>query len=144
MNSSAPKPASRVTIHVANHPPIETTVERLHEHAGTLRAGLEASLQKERKRMKMKETAADAEVRESAYRKTAGELRSFVERVEKLEADKADLASDVKDVYAEAKGRGYDTKALREVIKIRRQDSAERAEQQAVIEVYLASLSIQP
>ena len=59
----------------------------------------------------------------------ADELRQFVERIERLEEEKAGIASDIKDVYAELKGRGYDSKAVRQIVRLRKQDHAERQEQ---------------
>jgi uncharacterized protein (UPF0335 family) len=71
----------------------------------------------------------------------AGErLRSFIERVEKLEEEKTVIAGDVKEVYAEAKGEGYDTKILRQIIRLRKMDRAERQEQEALLELYLSAL----
>jgi len=70
----------------------------------------------------------------------AERLRSFIERIERLEEEKAAIASDVKDVYAEAKGEGYDTKVLRQVIRIRKMDRAERQEQEAILDLYLSAL----
>ena len=69
-------------------------------------------------------------------------IRSVVERVEKLELDKQAISDDIKDVYTEAKGNGLDVKALRAVVRLRRQDADERAEQEAVLEVYLAALGM--
>ncbi len=69
-------------------------------------------------------------------------LQSIVERIERLEVDKAGIASDIKDVYAEAKGNGYDVKALRTIIRMRKQDATERAEQEAIIETYMAALGM--
>lgn len=66
-----------------------------------------------------------------------GRLRSIVERIERLEEDKAAVQTDIKEVYAEAKGEGYDVKALREIIRIRKQDAAKRAEHQAIVDLYL-------
>jgi uncharacterized protein (UPF0335 family) len=65
-------------------------------------------------------------------------LRAFVDRIESL-SEKAELASDIRDVYAEAKGAGYDVAALRQVIKMRRQDAGERDARQAIIDEYMAS-----
>ena len=62
--------------------------------------------------------------------------------MERLEEEKAGLASDIKDIYAEAKGTGFDTKAIRKLIQIRKQDRAERQEQQAVLEVYAQALGM--
>ena len=72
----------------------------------------------------------------------ADQLKSFVERIERLEEEKKTIADDIKDVYAEAKGTGYDTKILKQVIKIRKQDKSEREEQEAILELYLAALGM--
>lgn len=69
-------------------------------------------------------------------------IRSVVERIEKLEEEKKAISDDIKDVYTEAKGNGLDVKALRAVVRLRRQDADERAEQEAVLEVYLAALGM--
>ena len=70
----------------------------------------------------------------------ADRLRSFIERVERLEEDKAAVMNDIKEVYAEAKGDGYDVKTLRQVIRIRKMDRADRQEQEAMLDLYLAAL----
>lgn len=72
----------------------------------------------------------------------AEELRSFVERVERLEEDKKEIAADIKDVYGEAKNRGYDTRVLRRIVSLRKQDPAERAELQAIEELYMSALGM--
>lgn len=72
----------------------------------------------------------------------AGELRQIIERVERLEEDKKSIGDDIKDVMAEAKGRGYDTKAIKTIVKMRRQDPRERDEQEAVIDLYKAALGM--
>ncbi|WP_407049830.1 DUF2312 domain-containing protein [Methyloraptor flagellatus] len=72
----------------------------------------------------------------------ADQLRSFVERIERLEEEKKTIADDIKDVYAEAKGTGYDTKILKQVIKIRKQDKSEREEQEAILDLYLSALGM--
>jgi uncharacterized protein (UPF0335 family) len=69
-------------------------------------------------------------------------LQSIVERIERLEVDKAGIASDIKDVYAEAKGNGYDVKALRTIIRMRKQDANERAEQETILETYMIALGM--
>jgi uncharacterized protein (UPF0335 family) len=73
----------------------------------------------------------------------AGHLRAYVERIERLNEEKAALAEDIRSVFAEAKGNGFDVKALRAVIKIRKQDAAERKEQQAIVDTYCAALGIE-
>lgn len=70
------------------------------------------------------------------------QLKAIVERIERLEEEKKALGDDIRDVYAEAKGNGYDVKALRSIVKIRKQDSAARAEQEAVVETYMLALGM--
>lgn len=79
---------------------------------------------------------------DSSYRVTADELRSFIERVEKLEDDKSLIATDIKEVYAEAKARGYDTKILRKIIALRKRDRDDIAEEQAVLSMYAEALGM--
>ena len=70
------------------------------------------------------------------------QLRSFVERIERLEEEKKTIADDIKDVYAEAKGNGFDVKVLRKVISLRKQDANERQEQEAILDLYLQALGM--
>ncbi|MEM8552775.1 MAG: DUF2312 domain-containing protein [Pseudomonadota bacterium] len=70
------------------------------------------------------------------------QLRAFVERVERLEEEKQALADDIKDVYAEAKANGFDTKILRQVVRLRKQETNERLEQEAVLDLYLQALGM--
>jgi uncharacterized protein (UPF0335 family) len=72
----------------------------------------------------------------------AAQLRAFVERIERLEEEKKALADDIRDVYAEAKGNGFDTKTLRTVVRLRKQDKAEREEQEALLDLYLHALGM--
>ena len=74
----------------------------------------------------------------------AGQLRDFVERIERLEEEKKALGADSKEVYAEAKGNGFDTKILRKVISIRKLEDAERQEQESLLELYLSALGMAP
>jgi len=90
----------------------------------------------------MKETDEDRAVRDGAYRVTADELRQFVERFERLETEKKDIADQQKEVMAEAKGRGYDTKCLRKVIALRKRDKDDIAEEEAVLELYKEALGM--
>ena len=69
-----------------------------------------------------------------------GKLRSLIERIERLEEDKAAVASDLKEVYAEAKGEGFDTKIMRKVIRLRKADAAKRSEEEALIELYISAI----
>jgi len=91
---------------------------------------------------RMKETDADREVADRAYKVTANELRQFVERVERLEAEKKDLAEQQKEVMAEAKSRGYDTKVLRKVIALRKREPDDIAEEEAVLDMYKEALGM--
>lgn len=70
------------------------------------------------------------------------QLRAFVERIERLEEEKQALADDIKDVYAEAKGNGFDVKILRQVVRLRKQETNERLEQEAVLDLYLQALGM--
>lgn len=76
------------------------------------------------------------------YSVTAEELRQFIERIEQLDAEKADLAEQAKEVMAEAKGRGYDTKVIRKVIALRKRKPDEIAEEEAIMEMYKAALGM--
>ena len=69
-----------------------------------------------------------------------GRLRSIIERLERLEEDKQAVMADMKEVFAEAKGEGYDVKILRKVIRIRKQDKAKRQEEDAILDLYLSAL----
>ena len=79
---------------------------------------------------------------ESSYRVTADELRQFVERIERLDAEKKDLAEQQKEVMAEAKGRGYDTKVMRKLITMRKRDKDDIAEEEAILEMYKEALGM--
>ncbi len=69
-----------------------------------------------------------------------GRLRTIVERLERLEEDKAAVVADLKEVFAEAKGEGYDVKILRKVIRLRKQDKAKRQEEDAILDLYMSAL----
>ena len=79
---------------------------------------------------------------EESYRVSADELRQFVERFERLEAEKRDIADQQKEVMAEAKGRGYDTKVMRKVIALRKRDKDDIAEEEAVLDMYKQALGM--
>lgn len=70
------------------------------------------------------------------------QLKSIIERVERLEEDKKAISDDIKDVYGEAKGNGFDVKALRTIVRMRKQDADERQNQEAVLETYMAALGM--
>lgn len=77
-----------------------------------------------------------------AYNVTADELRQFIERIETIDASKRDLADDRKEVLSEAKGRGYDTKVMQQIIAMRRRKPDEIAEEEAMLELYRTTLGI--
>ncbi|MGR3291148.1 MAG: DUF2312 domain-containing protein [Paracoccaceae bacterium] len=81
-------------------------------------------------------------VTENSYRVTADELRQFIERFERLDAEKKDLADQQKEVMAEAKGRGYDTRVLRKLVAMRKRDREDLAEEEAVLEMYKEALGM--
>lgn len=72
------------------------------------------------------------------------QLKAFIERIERMEGEKADIASDIKEIYSEAKGNGFDTKVIREIVRIRKQDVNERKEHEAILELYMSSLGMTP
>ncbi|WFS07742.1 DUF2312 domain-containing protein [Methylobacterium sp. 391_Methyba4] len=79
---------------------------------------------------------------ENADGVAADELKQIVERVERLEEEKAGIAGDIKEVYAEARGRGFDVKTIRKIVALRKQDHAERQEQAAILELYCKALGL--
>ena len=79
---------------------------------------------------------------DSSYRVPADELRQFIERIERLDAEKKDLAEQQKEVMAEAKGRGYDTKVMRKLITLRKRDQNDIAEEEAILEMYKEALGM--
>jgi uncharacterized protein (UPF0335 family) len=96
---------------------------------------------------KLRQTKSEQEVFmqdviDSTYRVTADELRQFIERIERLDAEKKDIADQQKEVMAEAKGRGYDVKVIRKLIRLRRRDQGEVAEEEAVLELYKEALGM--
>ncbi len=79
---------------------------------------------------------------DNSYRVAADELRQFIERIENLEAEKKDITDAQKEVYAEAKGRGYDTKVMRKIVRDRKRSEEDIAEEEAVLEMYRAALGM--
>ncbi|MBY0612698.1 MAG: DUF2312 domain-containing protein [Beijerinckiaceae bacterium] len=79
---------------------------------------------------------------ESMSQTTAGQLKSIIERIERLEEEKKALSEDIRDVFAEAKATGFDPKILRKIVSLRKQDLAERQEQDALLETYMAALGM--
>jgi len=82
------------------------------------------------------------EVSESSQTVAAGQLRAFIERIERLEEEKKTISDDIKDVFAEAKGTGFDTKAIRTIIRLRKKDQAERQEEESILDLYKAALGM--
>ena len=74
---------------------------------------------------------------------TVGQLKAIIERIERLEEEKKALADDIRDVYAEAKANGFDTKVLRRVVSLRKQDVSERKEQEEILDLYLSALGME-
>jgi uncharacterized protein (UPF0335 family) len=82
------------------------------------------------------------DVTDTSQTVAAGQLRAFIERIERLEEEKKTIADDIKEVYAEAKGTGFDTKAVRTIIRLRKKDQAERQEEEAILDLYKAALGM--
>ena len=80
---------------------------------------------------------------EAGYRVTASELRQLIERIERLNAEKQDIADQAKEVFAEAKARGYDTKVMRKIVALRKRDKDDIAEERAVLEMYGEALGME-
>jgi uncharacterized protein (UPF0335 family) len=91
-------------------------------------------------RRKTLQGGAEAALAKSGF--AAGQLRSLIERIERLEEEKAALTSDIREVYAEAKGNGFDTKIMRQVVRLRKLDKADRQEAEAVLDLYLSALGM--
>lgn len=73
---------------------------------------------------------------------TASQLRQIIERIERLEIEKSDIQDNIKQVLSEAKANGFDTKAIKEIIKLRKKDNEQRAEEEAVLETYMSALGM--
>lgn len=84
----------------------------------------------------------DTEVDEQTFTVAAGQLRAFIERVERLNEEKKSITDDIREVFAEAKGTGFDTVAMRELIKLRKQDQAKRQEREAILDLYRSALGM--
>lgn len=80
---------------------------------------------------------------DSAQTIAVGQLRAFIERIERLEEEKKTVADDIKEVFAELKGSGFDTKAVRTIIRLRKQEPHERQEEQAMIQLYMDALGME-
>jgi uncharacterized protein (UPF0335 family) len=79
---------------------------------------------------------------EATHQVAKDQLRSIIERIERLEEEKKSISDDIRDVYAESKGNGYDVKALRTIVRMRKQDPNERAEAETILESYMNALNM--
>jgi uncharacterized protein (UPF0335 family) len=84
----------------------------------------------------------NSEATEPATRFAKDQLKSIIERIERLEEEKKTISDDVRDVYTEAKGNGFDVKALRTIVRMRKQDANERQEQETILEMYMQALGM--
>jgi uncharacterized protein (UPF0335 family) len=85
---------------------------------------------------------SDGKARPNTGGIAAGQLKSFIERIERLDEEKKGIADDIRDVFAEAKGQGFDTKVMRKVIALRKKDAAERQEEEALLDLYMHALGM--
>lgn len=83
-----------------------------------------------------------SDVTETSQTVAAGQLRAIIERIEKLHEERATLGDDLKEVYAEAKGTGFDTKAIKSIVRLRKMDPAQRQEEEAILDLYLAAMGM--
>lgn len=82
------------------------------------------------------------DISETSNTVAAGQLRALIERIERLEEDKQAISDAIKDVYSEAKGAGFDTTALRTIVRLRKKDQAERQEEETILDLYKAALGM--
>jgi uncharacterized protein (UPF0335 family) len=87
-------------------------------------------------------TSAAAVTEEPATKFAKDQLKAIIERIERLEEEKKTISDDIRDVYAEAKGNGFDVKALRTIVRLRKQDANERAEEETILETYMQALGM--
>lgn len=90
----------------------------------------------------MSDIPNDEPLSDSAASFAKEQLVAFIERIERLEEEKKTVTDDIKDVFAEAKGTGFDTKALKEILRIRKQDADQRAEHEAIVDIYMKTLGM--
>ncbi|MER9278756.1 DUF2312 domain-containing protein [Mesorhizobium sp. M0522] len=82
------------------------------------------------------------DITETSQTVAAGQLRAFIERIERMEQERSTINADIKEVYAEAKGTGFDTDAMRTIVALRRKDQAERQEEESILDLYKAALGM--
>jgi uncharacterized protein (UPF0335 family) len=87
-------------------------------------------------------TATTPETDEAAHRFAKEQLKAVIERIERLEEEKKTISDDIRDIYAEAKGNGFDIAALRTIVRMRKQDANERAEAETILETYMQALGM--
>jgi uncharacterized protein (UPF0335 family) len=87
-------------------------------------------------------TAATAATEEHAHRFAKDQLKAIIERIERLEEERKTISDDIRDVYAEGKGNGFDVKALRAIVRLRKQDPNERQEAETILETYMQALGM--
>jgi uncharacterized protein (UPF0335 family) len=109
--------------------------------AGAIERAKRAARMESREEVSMA-TAAAAKEEQPATSFAKDHLKAFVERVERLEEEKKTIADDIRDVYAEAKANGFDVKALRTIVRLRKQDADERREQETILETYMHALGM--
>jgi uncharacterized protein (UPF0335 family) len=114
-------------------------IEAMRVGSGSTRADLALASREE---CSMSVTTGSVVKEAPATRFAKDQLKAIIERVERLEEEKKAIADDIRDVYAEAKGNGYDIKALRTVVRLRKQDKQEREEQEAILDTYLQALGM--
>jgi uncharacterized protein (UPF0335 family) len=86
--------------------------------------------------------ATQDEITETSQTVAAGQLRAFIERIERLHEERTTIGQDIAELFAEAKGTGFDTKAMKTLLKLRRQDQAQRQEEEAILDLYKAALGM--
>jgi len=116
---------------------VHTTSEALQGVAGRIKK--ESARHSERQSEAFTPTEYGRDKYESV---AADQLKAFIERIERLEEEKAGVAGDIREIFSEAKGNGFDTKVMRRVIALRRKDRAERQEEEAILELYLQALGM--
>lgn len=84
----------------------------------------------------------NSEAEAPATKFSKDQLKAIIERIERLEAEKKTISDDIRDIYAESKGNGFDVKALRTIVRMRKQDAGERSEQEAILDLYLQALGM--
>lgn len=83
------------------------------------------------------------DVTETSQTVAAGQLRAFIERIERLEEEKSSISDDIKEIYSEMKGTGFDTTAVRTIVRLRKKDQAERQEEESILDLYKAALGME-